>query len=122
MYLSSAFALRPVKSCIQSRGSLGSTDVGFGAACAHRVHMEPYGHSCFCAHRTHPGLDELPTFGSAFATHRAISHRMVSHVALQDVVALHDFLWFGWNERFRDTIKDTISWVDSSVLTSPARA
>jgi hypothetical protein len=51
-----------------------------------------------------------------------VSQTTVSHVALQDVVALHDFLWFGWNERFRDTIKDTISWVDSSVLTSPARA
>ena len=96
--------------------------------------MKPYGHACFRAHRTRLGLDELPTFSSAFATtplchptrhgipHRMVSQTTVSHVALQDVVALHDFLWFGWNERFRDTIKDTISWVDSSVLTSPARA
>ena len=69
----------------------------------------------------------LPSAARLQPNHCAIPHGMVSqttvsHVALQDVVALHDFLWFGWNERFRDTIKDTISWVDSSVLTSPARA
>ncbi len=40
----------------------------------------------------------------------------------QDVIALHDYLWHGWNERVRDTISGTISWFDSSVLTSPIQA
>jgi hypothetical protein len=59
--------------------------------------------------------------------HRQTHEQTHAHIQLHThtrthVIALHDYLWRGWNERFRDTTSGTISWFDSSVLTSPIQA